>query len=58
MPNAARTHKALVVDQVKARISDASASIVCASCDVAVVSVSDVAPSKASGVTADGGVSD
>jgi large subunit ribosomal protein L10 len=28
MPNAARTHKALVVDQVKARISDASASIV------------------------------
>jgi len=28
MPNAARTHKALVVDQVKTRISDASASIV------------------------------
>jgi large subunit ribosomal protein L10 len=28
MPNAARTHKAIVVDQVKARINDASASIV------------------------------
>jgi len=28
MPNAARTHKAVVVDEVKARITDASASIV------------------------------
>ncbi len=28
MPNAARTHKAAVVDEVRSRINDASASIV------------------------------